>query len=127
MFGKIKNMFSLDKWIENFEGYLEAKIDLIKFDIKEQLVKVLTLGVSFAGIIFFGLTCFVLLNFGVAGLINAYMESRFWGYFILAGFYLLVSLVFYIALKNKSWHAGIETAIRTAIDQPNSETHEPNP
>jgi hypothetical protein len=100
MFGKIKDMFSLDRWIENFEGFLEAKIDLVKYDIKELLVNVLTKSIFFLGMAVFGLAGLVCLNFGLAYLLNYFIGNDFAGFFILTGIYFLITLNFKATILN---------------------------
>ena len=109
-------MFSLEKWIENFEGYLEAKIELMKFDMKEYMVKLISKSISIFGLIFFGLTGFVLLNFGMAGAINHLLDSAFYGYLILALFYFFIAFLFFLIRKNKSLQQKIELGIRESLD-----------
>jgi hypothetical protein len=118
MFGKIKDMLSLERWIENFEGYLDARIELVKFDVKEYMVGMLTRSFFFLGILVFGMAALICLNFGLAYLINYWLETQFSGFLILAGFYFLVALVFYLSRDNPAIQAKLETKIRVAIKQP---------
>ena len=115
MFGKIKDIFSIDRWVENFESFLEAKIDLVKYDVKELLVDVLAKSVFFLGMAIFGLTCFLCFNFGLACLINHYLENEFGGFFILTAIYFVVTLVFYLNRNNESIKEKIELSIRASM------------
>ena len=123
MFGKIKDMFSLDRWIENFEGFLEAKIDLVKYDIKELLVNVLTKSVFFLGMAVFGFAGLFCLNFGLAYLLNYFIGNDFAGFFILTGIYFLITLVFYLNRDNKSIRQKIELSIRNSMEQEKQDTN----
>lgn len=124
MFGKIKNMFSLDKWIENFEGYVEARLELLKYDFKEQIVSLATSAISVVGLVFFALVGFAMLNFGIAYLLNFWIQKPFAGFFILSAFYFCVAFVFYLMNKNKTLHTSIENIIREGMDQPRKEEKE---
>ena len=62
MFGKIKDVLSLDKLIENFEGYLDARIELVKYDLKELMVSILTRSLIFLAMAVFGLAGLLCLN-----------------------------------------------------------------
>lgn len=126
MFGKIKEMLSLEKWIENFEGYLEARIELMKFDLRETLIRFSSKAIVSLAFIVFGLAALVLLNIGLAGLINQRFESQFIGYFILAFFYFAVALIFYLLRNNKGFINKIETNIREAIQKEETD-HDPKP
>jgi len=128
MFGKIKDMFSIDRWIENFEGFLEAKLDLIKYDIKELFVSLLTKSIFYIGIGFFGLVGFIFLNFVLAYLLNHFLENEFAGFFILSIIYFLITLIFYLNRDNQSIKENIELSIRASMQQqkkePNSTENE---
>ena len=121
-------MFSIDRWIENFEGFLEAKLDLIKYDIKELFVSLLTKSIFYIGIGFFGLVGFIFLNFGLAYLLNHFLENEFAGFFILSIIYFLITLIFYLNRDNQSIKENIELSIRASMQQqkkePNSTENE---
>jgi hypothetical protein len=118
MFGKLKDMLSLERWIENFEGYLDARIELIKFDVKEWMVGMLTRSFFFLGMLVFGLAALICLNFGLAYLINFWLGTEFSGFLILAGFYFLIALAFYLSRDNASVQSRLEAKIRQSIKQP---------
>jgi hypothetical protein len=118
MFGKIKNMLSLDRWIENFEGYLDARIELAKYDIKEVLVEVLTKSLVVLVMAFLAISGLICLNFGLAYLISYFLGFPFAGFFVLGLFYALLTWAVYanrnnIKLKNK-----IEARLRDTLNQP---------
>lgn len=125
MFGKIKEMLSLEKWIENFEGYMDARIELIKFDIREAAIKWLSKSIMVIGMIFFGFSALVLLNFGIAGVINQMWQSQFLGFFVLSGFYFVIALIFYFLRNNSKWIQKLETDIRASMQKDPAE-NEPN-
>lgn len=125
MFGKIKEMLSLEKWIDNFEGYLEAKIDLVKFDIREGIIKLISKSLVHIVFILFGFAAFVLLNFGIAGLLNQYLESQYLGYLILSALYFAVSAVFFLFRNDKNFQIKIEAKIRESMT-PKPDENEPN-
>ena len=118
MFGKIKEALSLERWIENFEGYLDARIELAKFDIREALVGIMAKAVFIAGMAFFGLLALVCLNFGLAYWLNTLLNSSFAGFLLLGAFYLLLTLVIYLGKENPAMQDKAEAAFRKALDQP---------
>lgn len=118
MFGKIKEALSLDRWIENFEGYLDARIELAKYDVREALVGILIKTVFFAGTAFFGFLAMVCLNFGLAYLLNELLDNQFAGFFILAGFYLLLGTIIFLNRNNQSLLQSLDDAFRKALNQP---------
>lgn len=129
MFDKLKNMLSLDQWIKNFEGYLDARIELVKFDVKEALVHALSKGIFFIAIAIFALAGLVCLNFGLAYLLNTVLESPYAGFLLLAGFYFLIASIFFWMRNHQPTNQRFERILREALDQPSaessSEDHEP--
>ena len=122
MFGKIKDVLSLDKLIENFEGYLDARIELVKYDLKELMVSILTRSLIFLAMAVFGLAGLLCLNFALANLLNYLFENQFVGYFILSGIYFLITLVFYLNRENQSLKDKIELSLRQSMNQPKQES-----
>jgi hypothetical protein len=122
MFGKIKDVLSLDKLIENFEGYLDARIELVKYDLKELMVSILTRSLIFLAMAVFGLAGLLCLNFALANLLNYLFENQFAGYFILSGIYFLITLVFYLNRENQSLKDKIELSLRQSMNQPKQES-----
>jgi len=115
-------MLSLDRWIENFEGYLDARIELVKYDLKEALVNILTRSVSVLGIVFFGLAGLICFNFGLAYLIGYWIGNEFSGFFILTVFYFLIAFLFYLKRDSPALKENIENQLREALNhQPNLE------
>jgi len=122
MFGKIKDVLSLDKLIENFEGYLDARIELVKYDLKELMVSILTRSLIFLAMAVFGLAGLLCLNFALANLLNYLFENQFAGYFILSGIYFLITLVLYLNRENQSLKDKIELSLRQSMNQPKQES-----
>lgn len=118
MFDKLKNMLSLDQWIKNFEGYLDARIDLVKFDVKELLVSVLTKAISLVAVAIFGLAGLVCFNFGIAYLLSDLLGNQYAGFLILAGFYFLIALILYWTRNNEGISRKLELVFRDILKQP---------
>lgn len=85
----------MDKLIENIARYLEARIELLKLDLQQQisgaLVKIITFGLTFF------LVPFVILfvSVGIANVLNDAIGNPYIGYFIVAGFYLALVVVIF--------------------------------
>jgi|GEM_PF-2391116 hypothetical protein len=126
MFGKIKEALSLERWIENFEGYLDARIELAKYDIREAMVGILVKAVFVAGMAFFGFLALVCLNFGLAFWMNTLLESSFAGFLLLGAFYLLLTLAIYLGKESPAMQEKAEAAFRKALDQPKLEEQAEN-
>jgi len=115
MFGKIRDVLSTEKWIENFEGYLDARIELAKYDAREASVAILTKTIIYGTLGFFGLLTLICLNFALGYWISSLLGNSFGGFFVLTSFYLILFLLVYFNKSNKKILARLETAIRNAI------------
>lgn len=115
MFGKIREVLSTEKWIENFEGYLDARIELAKYDAREASVAILTKTIIYGTLGFFGLLTLICLNFALGYWISSLLGNSFGGFFILTSFYLILFLMVYFNKSNKKTLERLETAIRNAI------------
>ena len=121
MFDKIKGMLSLERWIENFEGYLDARIELVKYDLREWMVGVLTKSIFLVGMLIFGMAALFCLNFGLAYLIGFWLGAVYAGFLILAAFYGLITLWFFLKKDDEKLNARMEARIREAMQQPKAE------
>ena len=118
MFGKIKEALSLERWIENFEGYLDARIELAKYDIREALVGILIKVVFFGALGFFIFLAMVCLNFGLAFWLNGLLGNPYAGFFVLTGFYLFTGSLIFLSRKNQAVLNYFDDAFRVALNQP---------
>ncbi|MCZ2477408.1 hypothetical protein G9H58_04985 [Aquirufa antheringensis] len=91
--------FENNRLVELITDYLKTQFELIKLDIQEKLEEIL---VRIFKLIFvaagFTITLFFLL-LGGSEWINQVLESRFIGYFIMAGIIGLASLFLFLSLK----------------------------
>ncbi|MEK6782930.1 MAG: phage holin family protein [Bacteroidota bacterium] len=90
----------LDGIFSHLSGYLEARIELLKMEIREDLAKVLAKAMIFGIIFFFGFMFMIFLSIGLAHFLNQYFSESYIGFWIVAGLYLAVFLIFMIFQKN---------------------------
>ena len=85
----------LDSLIENVTGYVEARIELTKIELKEDVAKTLSKVLLFMlmGAVF---TLFIVLISVAVALLLAQSVGSFGGFAIVAGFYLLISLLVFV-------------------------------
>jgi uncharacterized membrane protein YqjE len=90
----------LDGVFNNLTGYVEARIELLKIEIKEDVAKVLASALIFMVVFFFGFMFMVFFSIAVAHILNQYFNASYFGYSIVAGFYLIGFLIFMIFRKS---------------------------
>ena len=99
---KLFKFLRIDAIIENLTGLIEARMELAKLEIKEEVAKAGARIV--AAIIFSFLLVMIIIFFSLslATFLNRVLESMYLGYVIITGFYLLV-LILLIAFKVHIW------------------------
>ncbi|HEY3402776.1 MAG TPA: phage holin family protein [Ohtaekwangia sp.] len=88
-------LFKLDGLVSNVTGYVEARIELMKLEIQEDVAKTLGKAIVFV-FLAFALTLFIMLiSIGVAIKIGESL-GKFSGFSIVAGIYLVLALVLFL-------------------------------
>jgi hypothetical protein len=118
MFGRIKEALSPEKWIENLEGYLDARIKLAKFDAREAAIHIISNSIIYAALLSVAIIALILLNIGLGLWLGNLTGKYFYGFFILAAFYLLLSGIIFLKKDDKKVRQKLEASIRMALDQP---------
>jgi uncharacterized membrane protein YqjE len=85
-------IFDFNKLADTVSAYVETKIELLKLDLKEQLVQVLARLLTWSVLIFSMLTALLFLSIALSAFLNEILESSFWGYVIVAGTYILIGI-----------------------------------
>ncbi len=83
----------MNKLIETISRYIETRIELIKVDLQQNIANSLVKAVQLGITIFLAFFIVSFVSIGLANLFNDLTDSPFWGYFIMAGFYLLLFLI----------------------------------
>jgi uncharacterized membrane protein YqjE len=87
----------LDSLKENLLGYVEARVNLLKLEVREDVAKVITRALVFGVIIFLASLFILFLSLGISLFLNRYFKEDFLGFWIVSGFYFLlfiISLIF---------------------------------
>ena len=99
---KLFKFLRIDAIIENLTGLIEARLELAKLEIKEEVAKIgarIVAGVVFA---FLLVLIIIFFSFSVATWINSLLASNFLGHFIVTAFYLII-LILLIVFKVHIW------------------------
>ena len=86
--------------MESLTGYVEARIDLLKIEIKEDIAKVLASALMVLIVVFLALIFLLFLSIGFAHYLNNFFEHKQIGYWIVAGIYGLPCLIFIVFRKS---------------------------
>ena len=87
--------------IENLMGYIDTRIDIIRLEIQEKL-KAGFVGAAHGilrGLI--GFMCLIFVNIFLGLLLNHLLDSTFWGFGIIALFYIVLLVILVVGLDKK--------------------------
>ena len=93
----ILKFLRLDNLVEHISGYVEARIELMKADIRRDVATALTRSMVMVALFFIGFLFLIFFSIGLAHFLNRFFEASYIGYWSVAGFYgatFLVLLVF---------------------------------
>jgi len=96
----ILKLLKLDSLFESLSAYVEARIALIKLEIKEEIAGVIARALVALMLLFTFSMFFIFLNLGVALYINSlFPEYPFMGFILVSAFYLLILIVIIVLKK----------------------------
>lgn len=90
----------MDDLIENVSGYVEARAELIKLEIREEVSRLLAKSIVYAAIMLFAFLFLIFFSIGLAQYLNTFFEESFAGYLIVALIYGITFLVFLLFRDN---------------------------
>jgi len=91
----ILKFLKLDSLIEHLTGFVETRIELMKVEVQEELARVLSRALVFM-VISSVLTLFILLFSMAVSYEIGERLGNFWGFTLVAGFYLVIGLVIFL-------------------------------
>jgi len=98
----IFKLLRLDHFVESLSGYLEARVALIKIEIREEVARVVSHGLMVALILLLGLLFLVFFSIGLAVYLNGFFATPFAGYWIVSGLYGVPGLLLILFRKKIS-------------------------
>jgi hypothetical protein len=85
----------IESLFEKLKDYADTRIKLFKLkaiDKSSGFISSLLTLIILAGL---GLICFIMLNIGLALLIGKWLGGYHWGFFIVAGFYIILGIIIF--------------------------------
>lgn len=115
-------MSFVSKWKDKIAHYVDVRLDLIKLGFIERTSSILSyLIFVFIGL-FLSVSILIFLGIGIGEYFSALLDSRAGGFFITAGFYILLLIILFL-MRNSviTAFAGIFIRILTATDHDEDE------
>lgn len=109
---KFFKFLKLDGLIETIKLYIDKRIQLFKLEAQEKAAEIIAtlLLVFLTGLMFFLMLIFISLALG--NYLNQLLNSTYLGYAVLAGFFLLLLLLFSLNIKDGFLHRRIHKMAR---------------
>ena len=92
--------YSLKKTADHIKQYAEAKMDLFRLEISDRIANTVSSLSSIILIAILSLFIFMFLSIGAAMWINKIYDDSSMGFFIVGGFYLLLTVILYVFREN---------------------------
>mgnify|MGYP001065559865 CR=1 FL=1 len=92
-------LFNINKLTSNISDYIDTRVELIKLDTQEQIIKAVVILFEFLLIFVFVGIVWVFLNLTLAYYLNAKMGGSYIGFMLVAGLHMLVLLWLWINKK----------------------------
>lgn len=101
--------------LENLMGYIDTRIDIIRLEIQEKLKAsfVSAIHAVLLGVIAFLVLIFLSLFLGL--LLNHLLDSSFWGFGIVALFYIILLVILVVGLDKKVFQGVADKAFDNTI------------
>ena len=93
----ILKFLRLDNIIQHMTGYVETRIELMKAEIRDDVVLAISRSMVMVALFFMGFLCLIFFSIGLAQFLNRFFEESYAGYWSVAGVYgatFLILLVF---------------------------------
>lgn len=90
----------LDNLVDNLTGYVETRVELLKIEVREEIVKVVSHGLIIAVWVLLALLFLIFFSVGLANYISTQYGTTFTGYWFVAGAYALICLIIVLFRKN---------------------------
>ena len=104
-----------DNLLGNLMGYLDTRIDIVRLEAQEKAKSTFVNVMHGASMAIIGLLFFVFLNLFVALVLNDVLDSPYWGFGIVAGFYLLVLVIFIVGVDKKAFQGLADKVLNDTI------------
>jgi len=92
----------LDNLVSSLSGYLEARLELLKLEVREEIIKVVSYGLMIGVCFLLGLLFLIFFSIGLANYISAQFGTTYTGYWIVSGSYAVICLILILLRKNIS-------------------------
>lgn len=102
----LSKFFKVDSLLDNLSGYVEARVELLKVEAKEEVAKALAQGMAYLFIAFTFALFIIFLSVAVALVLSEWLGNHV-GFFIVGAFYLVTGVILWFSREKIM--AGLES------------------
>ena len=92
----------LDNLIDSLSGFVETRLELLKLEVREEIIKVVSYGLMIGICFLLGLLFLIFFSIGLANYISTHYGTTFTGYWIVSAAYAIICLIIILLRKNIS-------------------------
>ncbi|OGX86498.1 phage holin family protein [Hymenobacter glacialis] len=104
-----------DSLIGNLTGYLDTRIDLVRLEIQQKVSTVFVSTVHGVTLALLALMFVIFLSVFAGLALNSALDSSFWGFGIVAGFYLILLVLVLVGVDKAAFQGIANKALKDTI------------
>ena len=104
-----------DSLMGNLMGYLDTRIDLVRLETQEKAKNAFVGTVHGVTMGLIGLMFLIFLSIFAGLALNAALDSTFWGFGLVAGFYLVLLIIFLVGVDKKIFQGLADKLLNNTI------------
>lgn len=104
-----------DSLVGNLKGYLDTRIDLVRLEVQEKVKLAFVGTVHGATMGLIGLMFLIFLSIFAGLALNEAFDSSFWGFGAVAGFYLVLLIIFLVGVDKKLFQGLADKLLNNTI------------
>ena len=104
-----------DSLISNLTGYLDTRIDIVRLEVQEKVATTLVATLHSVSMAILALFFLIFLSVFAGLALNEALESSFWGFGIVTGFYLVLLILFLVGVDKKLFQGLTDKLLKGAI------------
>jgi len=104
-----------DSLMGNLMGYLDTRIDLVRLEAQEKAKNAFVGTVHGVMMGLIGLMFLIFLSIFAGLALNAALDSSYWGFGIMAGFYLVLLIIFLVGVDKKIFQSLADKLLNNTI------------
>ena len=104
-----------DSFFGNLTGYLDTRIDLIRLELQQKVSTALVGTIHGATLAALGLLFVIFVSIFAGLALNSALDSPFWGFGIVAGFYLLLLILVLVGVDKAAFQGLVNKVLKDTI------------